>query len=67
MSCAGKAILAELPGLVFLKVTERKEFVPLCLMLLGKPTQNIYVLAGHDVGESLLHNRIKHFCNSNTF
>lgn len=51
----------QLAELVFLKVTECKGFVPLCLMLLGKPTQNIYVLAGHHVGGSLLHNKIKHF------
>lgn len=56
---AGKVLLAEVPGLVFLKVTERRGFVPLCSMLLGKPTQNIYVLAGHDVGHAFLHIMIK--------
>lgn len=50
---------AELPGLVVLKVTECRGFVPPRRMLAGKPTQNIYVLAGHRVGESVLHYKIK--------
>jgi len=56
-----KLLLSELLAIVFLKVTERKWFVPFSLMLLGKPTQNIYILAGHDVGKAELHNKIKQF------